>query len=178
MFKPSPTVVEAPKDTSPLTKPKIPDRVGQPSSSDQVAPVAQRVVLYDEDPSDPKGKQFIGSVIWRTEQIVKDSIDTGGQAVVWPSQRSLYRLFDKVSAGKHTTGSASTRRSLAARPEGMFAARTVSAPGEVMEIDSTPLDVMVLLDDGVVGRPPDRRRDRARLDQLAALIRGRFPLKR
>ena len=91
-------------------------------------------------------------VIWRTEQIVKDSIDTGGEAVVWPSQRSLYRLFDKVSAGKHTTGSASTRRSLAARPEGMFAARTVSAPGEVMEIDSTPLDVMVLLDDGVVGR--------------------------
>ncbi len=34
-----------------------------------VAPVAQRVVLYDEDPSDPKGKQYVGSVIWRTEQI-------------------------------------------------------------------------------------------------------------
>lgn len=50
-------------------EPKIPDRVGQPSSSDQVAPVAQRVVLYDEDPSDPKGKQYVGTVIWRTEQI-------------------------------------------------------------------------------------------------------------
>ena len=61
---------DAPKDPStPLSKPKIPDRVGQPSSSDQVAPVAQRVVLYDEDPSDPKGKQYVGSVIWRTEQI-------------------------------------------------------------------------------------------------------------
>jgi hypothetical protein len=69
LFKPSPTVVEAAKDTSPLSKPKIPDRVGQPSSSDQVAPVAQRVVLYDEDPADPKGKQYVGSVIWRTEQI-------------------------------------------------------------------------------------------------------------
>ena len=70
LFKSSPTSVEAPKDAAaPLTKPKIPDRVGQPSSSDQVAPVAQRVVLYDEDPSDPKGKQYIGSVIWRTEQI-------------------------------------------------------------------------------------------------------------
>ena len=34
-----------------------------------VAPVAQRVVLYDEDPSDPKGKQYVGSVIWRTEPI-------------------------------------------------------------------------------------------------------------
>ncbi len=69
MFKPS-AVVEAPKDNStPLSKPKITDRVGQSSSSDQVAPVAQRVVLYDEDPSDPKGKQYVGSVVWRTEQV-------------------------------------------------------------------------------------------------------------
>jgi hypothetical protein len=69
LFKSSPAV-EAPKDASqPQSKPKIPDRVGQPGSSDQVAPVAQRVVLYDEDPSDPKGKQYVGSVIWRTEQI-------------------------------------------------------------------------------------------------------------
>jgi hypothetical protein len=68
LFKSSP-VVEAPKDPSaPQSRPKIPDRVGQ-SSSDQVAPVAQRVVLYDEDPSDPKGKQYVGSVIWRTEPI-------------------------------------------------------------------------------------------------------------
>src|SRR5262249_5813472 len=70
LFKSQP-VVEAPKDTSaPATRPKIPDRVGQPSASDQpVAPVAQRVVLYDEDPSDPKGKQYVGSVVWRTEPI-------------------------------------------------------------------------------------------------------------
>ena len=72
MFKPSSTqVVEAPKDASqPQTKPKIPDRVGQPSASDQpAAPVAQKVVLYDEDPSDPKGKQYVGSVVWRLEPI-------------------------------------------------------------------------------------------------------------
>ena len=70
LFKSSPTVVETPKDPSaPQSRPKIPDRVGQPSSSDSVAPVAQRVVLYDEDPGDPKGKQYVGSVIWRTEPI-------------------------------------------------------------------------------------------------------------
>jgi hypothetical protein len=70
MFKSSTHVAEAPKDTSaPAAKPKIPDRVGQPSSSDQVAPVAQRVVLYDEDPSDPKGKQYVGTVVWRTEPV-------------------------------------------------------------------------------------------------------------
>jgi hypothetical protein len=70
LFKSQPSA-EAPKDASvPATKPKIADRVGQPSSSSEpVAPVAQRVVLYDEDPSDPKGKQYVGSVVWRTEQI-------------------------------------------------------------------------------------------------------------
>jgi hypothetical protein len=81
LFKSSTTVVEAPKDNSPLAKPKIPDRVGQPSSSDQVAPVAQRVVLYDEDPNDPKGKQYVGSVIWRTEQIKAAGSQTADLAV-------------------------------------------------------------------------------------------------
>jgi len=62
--------VEQPKNVSePLSKPKIPDRVGQQSTEQPVAPVAQRVVLYDEDPSDPKGKQYVGSVVWRTEPI-------------------------------------------------------------------------------------------------------------
>jgi len=70
LFKSSSSQVEAPKDAgAPLTKPKIADRVGQPPSTDQVAPVAQRVVLYDEDPSDPKVKQYVGSVVWRTEPI-------------------------------------------------------------------------------------------------------------
>jgi hypothetical protein len=69
LFKSSP-VAEAQKDpAAPQSRPKIPDRVGQPSPSENVAPVAQRVVLYDEDPSDPKGKQYVGSVIWRTEPI-------------------------------------------------------------------------------------------------------------
>jgi hypothetical protein len=71
LFKPSTQVADtAPKDNSaPPAKPKIPDRVGQPSSTDQAAPVAQRVVLYDEDPADPKGKQYVGTVVWRTEPI-------------------------------------------------------------------------------------------------------------
>ena len=29
--------------------------------------MAQRVVLYEEDPDDPQGKRFVGAVIWRTE---------------------------------------------------------------------------------------------------------------
>ncbi len=50
------------------------------------------------------------------------------------------------------TGSASTGRSLAGRPKGPFGSLAVAAPGEVVQIDSNPLDVLVLLDDGVPGR--------------------------
>jgi hypothetical protein len=65
MLKPAP-VAEAPKDNG--VRPKIADRVGQPGST-QIAPVAQRVVLYDEDPSSPQGRQYVGTVVWRTEPV-------------------------------------------------------------------------------------------------------------
>ena len=87
-------------------------------------------------------------VIWRTREIlVRDGADAK-----LPSERTLYRLFGRLAHGKHTTGSASTRRSLAGRPAGMFGALPVAAPGELVQIDSTPLDVLALLDDGVPGR--------------------------
>jgi len=89
-------------------------------------------------------------IFWRAGQILDAGHGPG--AVEMPSRASLYRLFSALSAGKHTAGSARTRRSLAARPDGPFSQPQVSAPGEVMEIDSTPLDVLVRLDDGVEGR--------------------------
>jgi hypothetical protein len=89
-------------------------------------------------------------VFWRAGQILE--AEHGPGAVKLPSRASLYRLFSALSAGRHTTGSARTRRSLAARPDGPFSGLQPSAPGEVMEIDSTPLDVLVRLDDGIEGR--------------------------
>ena len=89
-----------------------------------------------------------GFVIWRTREILA----AGGYDGAMPSDRTFYRLFGMLSHGRHTTGSASTRRSLAGRPEGMFGSLPAAAPGEVVQIDSTPLDVLVLLDDGVPGR--------------------------
>jgi hypothetical protein len=67
---------QKPKDASqPAVRPKIADRIGQsgttsPSTANApAAAVAQKVVLYDEDPSDPQGKRYVGSAIWRTETI-------------------------------------------------------------------------------------------------------------
>jgi hypothetical protein len=44
---------------------------GQPAPAPAApsAAVAQRVVLYEDDSSDPQGKRFVGSVIWRTEAV-------------------------------------------------------------------------------------------------------------
>jgi hypothetical protein len=48
-----------------------PGQVATPASPKMVGPnpTPQRAVLYEEDNTDPKGKQYVGSVIWRTEQI-------------------------------------------------------------------------------------------------------------
>jgi hypothetical protein len=59
----------------PTVQPKITDRVGPSSDTPSnaanapAAQVAQKVVLYDEDPNDPQGKRYVGSAIWRTETV-------------------------------------------------------------------------------------------------------------
>jgi hypothetical protein len=87
---------------------------------------------------------------WRVEQIL--TAQHGAGVVEMPSRATFYRLFDQVKAGRHTTGSARTRQSLANRPSAPFGAVTALRPGELMQIDSTPLDVLVLLHNGVPGR--------------------------
>lgn len=87
-------------------------------------------------------------LIWRTGEILREN---GGDLAELPSRRTLYRLLDRLAAGTHATGSAVTRRSKAHGAAAPFGELTASAPGEVMQIDSTPLDVMVRFDDGVVG---------------------------
>jgi len=87
---------------------------------------------------------------WRVEQIL--AAEHGDGVVEMPSRATFYRLFDQVKAGRHTAGSARTRQSLANRPPGPFGAVTALRPGELMQIDSTPLDVLVLLHNGVPGR--------------------------
>ncbi len=86
--------------------------------------------------------------LWRTQQILAER--HGADAPPMPPRRSAFRLFAAL-ADRHTTGSARTRQSLANQPEGVFSALQVDAPGEVMQIDSTALDVLVLLADGVIG---------------------------
>ncbi len=113
--------------------------------SDPVVAEAMEEAIGEAADDSSRAATFI---VWRTRQLLSER----GQAGKTPSRATLYRLFARLSAGRHTTGSASTRRGLAGRPQRAFSQAHPAAPGELMEIDSTPLDVLVLLDDGVAGR--------------------------
>lgn len=89
----------------------------------------------------------------RQEYAVRTGEDLeGAGAPVMPSRATFYRLIEAIEAGRGTFTSAKTRRSLAGRPDGAHALVTALRPGELMEIDSTPLDVLVVLDDGSTDR--------------------------
>jgi putative transposase len=76
----------------------------------------------------------------------------GPGAVPLPGKTTFYKVIDAVATGRHTFGSAFTRRQTANRPQGVFTPSFAARPGEQVQIDSTPIDVLVLLDNGVPAR--------------------------
>src|SRR5579862_278034 len=116
----------APVTQQPTQEPKFSGRVpqdqvpgqaagqapGAPATGNASAPaVAQRVVLYEEDPNDPQGRRFVGSAIWRTETVspgpglapelaVRADIEIPERrmTVTW----SLRRNTDKALPASHT----------------------------------------------------------------------------
>jgi hypothetical protein len=106
----------APSENPPAQK-KITDRIGsndaQPGAqnSDQGAAVAQRVVLYEEDPDNPQAKPFVGSAVWHIdnvspganqppEPVVRADIEVPERkiAVKWVLKRNT----DKTLPASHT----------------------------------------------------------------------------
>lgn len=71
-----------------------------------------------------------------------------GEGVPLPSERTLRRCIDVLQKGRHTTGTAATRRSAANTPKRMFDSRPAIAPGHEVQVDSSPFDVFALGDDG------------------------------
>jgi hypothetical protein len=76
----------------------------------------------------------------------------GPGVVPMPSRATFYRLVAALSAGRHTFGKATTRRSMANRPAAPFTPTIATRPGEQVQIDSSPLDVLAVYDDGMTGR--------------------------
>lgn len=73
----------------------------------------------------------------------------GPGVVPIPGKTAFYALLDRLTVGRHTFGSAPTRRQLANRPVGAFTATAATRPGQQVQIDSTPIDILVLAADGV-----------------------------
>jgi hypothetical protein len=106
----------------PTAEPKFAGRVPQEGATQAPAAgaapsaqpppaVAQRVVLYEEDPNDPAGKRYAGSAIWRTETVSPGSglapelavradieIPERRMTVTW----SLRRNTDQALPASHT----------------------------------------------------------------------------
>jgi hypothetical protein len=101
---------------APPSRPKITDRVGESAGGPKTATapaaaVAQKVVLYDEDPNNPQGVRYVGSAIWRTETVspgpglapelaVRADVDIPERhmRMTW----SLRRNTDKALPASHT----------------------------------------------------------------------------
>ena len=74
LWTPSSDVVKEEPAPQPSVKPpKLPDRLepgsAPPQQPAELASVAQRVVLYEEDPANPQGRRSVGSAVWRTEAV-------------------------------------------------------------------------------------------------------------
>lgn len=116
--------------------------------------VDERLVAAVRQAIDDETDLSTGTVSRLQRRVAKSLVVQYGaqDAPAMPSQRTFYRLVKRLSEGRHTFGSARTRRSLSKQPDGPFGALTVARPGEVVEIDSTPLDVRVVFDDGTMDR--------------------------
>lgn len=93
------------------TRGKIAERAPSAVGSSEGALVAQKVVLYEEDQANPNGTQFVGSAVWRTEQVapapgqkpdvvVRAEIEIPEQKV--SARLSLRRNDDKQLPASHT----------------------------------------------------------------------------
>lgn len=114
------------------------------SVDEAVVEAMRKAIKEGEDDSTHTGTY----IIWRTGEILRAK----GETAELPSQATLYRLLAKLTQGSPVSGTARNRRSRAHGAKAPFGQWTVFAPGEVVQIDSTPLDVLVRLDDGVVGK--------------------------
>ncbi|MBB5643152.1 DDE-type integrase/transposase/recombinase [Cryobacterium roopkundense] len=66
-----------------------------------------------------------------------------GQAIKVPSESTLYRYIGYLTKGKYTTGSAQTRRTAANTPKRPFGTARRMRPGQEVQIDSSPWDILV-----------------------------------
>jgi len=109
----------------------------------RVVAAVRELVNAETDTSTGTRGRLIRRVVKKLEA------EYGVGVVPLPGKTTFHKVIDAVATGRHTFGSAVTRRQTANRPQGMFTPSFAARPGEQVQIDSTPIDVLVLLDNGV-----------------------------
>jgi putative transposase len=109
----------------------------------RVVAAVRELVDAETDTSTGTRSRLIRRVVKKLEA------EHGVGMVPLPGKTTFYKVIDAVATGRHTFGSAVSRRQTANRPQGVFTPTFASRPGEQVQIDSTPIDVLVLLDNGV-----------------------------
>lgn len=69
-----------------------------------------------------------------------------------PCRATMYNALNRIQSSKYAFGNATTRRTQANRPDRPWGRQSPARPGELVEIDRTPLDLLVLYPDGSAGR--------------------------
>lgn len=112
----------------------------------RVVTAVRELVDAETDSSTGTRSRLIRRVVKKLEA------EHGVGVVPLPGKTTFYKVIEAVATGRHTFGSAVTRRQMANRPHAMFTPSFAARPGEQVQIDSTPIDVLVLLDNGMVAR--------------------------
>jgi transposase InsO family protein len=90
-----------------------------------------------------------GRVVLQAQRLLEERY--GPEGVVLPSRATLYRVIATLAKGTYAFDHARTRRSNANRPKGSYTRTHASRPGEVVQFDTTRLDVLGLYDTDTVG---------------------------
>lgn len=88
----------------------------------------------------------------RSRVIKQVSLEASQLGLPLPSRSTLYRAVENLEKARHPFGNATTRRTQANRPDRTWGRQAPSRPGELTEVDSTPMDLLVIYPDGSTGR--------------------------
>ncbi|MGY1640746.1 Mu transposase C-terminal domain-containing protein [Geodermatophilus sp. SYSU D00703] len=121
-------------------------RIKEASPTGRVDP---RVVALLEEALAKQQRLSTGT---RSRLISQVALEARRRDLPVPSQATLYRVVANLEGARHPFGNATTRRTQANRPDRTYGRQAPSRPGELVEIDSSPLDLMVIYPDGATGR--------------------------
>lgn len=113
-------------------------RIGGDSIDAKIKDIVRAVLAEQTNSSTVSRGQTLRKTLRKLEELPDDSRPKV------PSDSTLLRLINKLSAGVGTFGSAKSRRNAANRPKSSYSHFEATRPGEKVLIDTTPFDAFAM----------------------------------